>query len=246
MKFSARDIARMIDISALKFDTTLKQVDEMIEACKKYEIGCAFVMSSYSEYLCKKLKGTSTEFGTSLGFPSGQYCTASKVWEAEYFMSLGADQVDMVLNVGWLKSGMYDEVEADITAVRNATKGTSMKVIIEASLLTDDEIRKACEIVIKRGADYVKSGTGFSPPTTMHHVEVMENAIKGSDIKFKVAGGVKDLKTLLEMQSHGVHRFGIGMANTLSILHEAESFPDGVDLETVSKQASGNANAEAY
>ena len=241
MKYTAHDIARMIDISALKFDTTQKQVDDMIAACKEYDIGCAFVMSSYSEYLGNALKGTTTEFGTSLGFPSGQYATITKVQEAEYFMSLGADQVDMVLNVGWLKSGMYKEVADDITAVRNATKGTSMKVIIEASLLTDEEITKACEIVVDCGSDYVKSGTGFSPPTTMHHVQVMAKAIEGRNIRFKVAGGVKDLKTLLEMREYGVDRFGIGMANSISIIKEAQAFPDGVSVDMLQNKEGGEA-----
>lgn len=239
MKYTALDIARMIDISALKFDTTQKQVDEMIEACKKYHIGCAFVMSSYSEYLAKQLAGTDTEFGTSLGFPSGQYATITKVQEAEFFMSLGADQVDMVLNVGWLKSGMYQEVADDISAVRKATSGTSLKVIIEASLLTDEEITKACEIVHGCKADYVKSGTGFSAPTSMHHVQVMAKAIEGRDIKFKVAGGVRDLKTLLEMRAYGVDRFGIGMANSVSIIEEALRFPDGVSVDMLTNNKAG-------
>ena len=234
MMYTAHDIARMIDISVLKFDTTIEQVDAMIAACKQYDIGCAFAMSCYSEYLGNALAATTTEFGTSLGFPSGQYCTASKVWEAEYFVSLGADQVDMVLNVGWLKSGLDKQVGADIAAVRKATETTSLKVIIEASLLSDDEIRRACAIVADCGADYVKSGTGFSSPTTLHHVAIMEEAIEGTSLKFKVAGGVRDLKTLLQMREHGVTRFGIGMPNTLSILQEALSFPDGVNLSIVS------------
>ena len=238
MKYTYHDIARMIDISALKFDTTKKQVDDMIAVCKEHDIGCAFAMSCYSEYLRDALIGTNTEFGTSLGFPSGQYCTASKVWEAEYFLGLGADQVDMVLNVGLLKSGMLKEVAADIAAVRKATTGTSLKVIIEASLLTDDEIKEACNIVAQEGAEYVKSGTGFSPATTMHHVKVMEEAILNKGIKFKVAGGVKDLATLLAMKAHNVDRFGIGMAGTISILKEASAFPNGVSLSDVT----GNTN----
>ena len=244
MKYTHLEIAHMIDVSALKFDTTQKQVDDMIAACKEYEIGCAFTMSSYSEYLRDALKGTKTEFGTSLGFPSGQYCTACKVWEANYFVSLGTDEIDMVLNVGWLKSGMYKEVADDIAAVRKAAENTSLKVIIEASLLTDDEIKKGCDIVYDVGADYVKSGTGFSPPTTMHHVRLMEAAIKGKDIKFKVAGGVKDLATLLEMREHGVHRYGIGLANTLSIIKEAMAFPNGVELSDLTKKQINDSGEE--
>ena len=230
MKYTAHDVARAIDISVLKFDTTRKQVDDMIDACKKHDIGCAFAMPAYSAYLGQQLAGTTTEFGTSLGFPSGQYHTSTKVQEAEYFVSLDTDQIDMVMNVGWLKSGMLKEALADIVAVRKAAEKTSLKVIIEASLLTDEEIKTACRIVIDSGADYVKSGTGFSPPTTMHHVWMMNEAIAGYPIKFKVAGGVKDLKTLIAMMDAGVHRFGIGMVNTLAILEQAYAYPEGVTL----------------
>lgn len=245
MKYTASDIAHMIDISALKFDTTKQQVDDMIVACHEYGFGCAFVMSSYSAYMKKGLEGSGTEFGTSLGFPSGQYYTGTKVQEAEYFVGLGADQVDMVLNVGWLKSGMLDEVEDDIRAVRKATQGTSLKVIIEASLLTDEEIRTACRIVCDCGANYVKSGTGFSPPTTLHHVRVMAGAIGGRDIRLKVAGGVSDLRTLLEMREIGADRFGIGMKNSIAIVKEAQAFPAGVELSMLAEKAAGG-SAEAY
>ena len=245
MKYTPHDVARAIDVSVLKFDTTQKQVDDMIFACKKYDIGCAFAMPSYSAYLGEQLSGTTTEFGTSLGFPSGQYHTSTKVQEAKYFESLGADQIDMVMNVGWLKSGMIKEALADIVAVRKAAEKTSLKVIIEASLLTDDEIITACRVVIDSGADYVKSGTGFSPPTTMHHVNVMNEAIKGVPIKFKVAGGVKDLKTLIAMKDCGVDRFGIGLVNTLQIIEQANEYPDGVTLDMLEGE-SAEQSGEAY
>ena len=245
MKYTPHDVARAIDVSVLKFDTTQKQVDDMIAACKKHDIGCAFAMPSYSEYLGQQLSGTTTEFGTSLGFPSGQYHTSTKVQEAVYFESLGADQIDMVMNVGWVKSGMYKEALADLVAVRKAAAKTSLKVIIEASLLTDEEIKTACRIVIDSGAEYVKSGTGFSPPTTMHHVNVMNEAIAGFPIKFKVAGGVKDLKTLIEMKDAGVDRFGIGLVNTLSIIEQALAYPDGVSLDKLEENILAS-KSEAY
>jgi len=244
MRYSPHDVARAIDVSVLKFDTTQKQVDDMIAACIKYDIGCAFAMPSYSAYLGQQLAGTTTEFGTSLGFPSGQYHTSTKVQEAIYFESLGADQIDMVMNVGWLKSGMYEEALADLVAVRKAAAKTSLKVIIEASLLTDEEIKKACRVVIDSGADYVKSGTGFSPPTTMHHVNVMNEAIAGFPIKFKVAGGVKDLRTLVEMKDAGVDRFGIGLVNTLAILEQAQAYPDGVTLAMLDSDSASSKGEE--
>jgi deoxyribose-phosphate aldolase len=215
MKLTAHDIARMIDASALKFDTSIEMVDKLIDACKTHDIGCAFVMPCYSEYLSKALKGTSTEFGTSLGFPSGQVTTAVKVQEAEYFMGLGADQVDMVMNVGWLKSGWHGQVAEDIKAVRKATEGTSLKVIIEA---------------MDCGSNFVKSGTGFSLPTNLHHVEVMKAAV-GDGCHIKVAGGIRDLQTLIAMYELGAERFGIGLDASLKIINEAMLCPEGVEAK---------------
>src|SRR5512133_2727658 len=176
MKITYAQFAKMIDISSLKIDTSYAEYDALVTACKKYSFGCVFIWPAYYAELREALKGTVTEFGTSLSFPSGQETTETKVQQARLFTSLGAQQVDMVLNVGWLKSKRFDLVKADIAAVREATKYTSLKVIIEAMLLTDEEIIKACEIVADCGANYVKSGTGFSAePTTLHHIAVMKN-----------------------------------------------------------------------
>ena len=218
---TAADIAYLIDASTLKLDTSYEDVTRLIEACKKYRFGCAFAWPAYYELLREGLKGTQTAFGASLSFPSRQETTFIKVAQAHYFESLGAAEVDMVMNVGWLKSGRYNEVLEDIKAVRYACKNSSLKVIIEAMLLTDEEITAACRIVMDAGADYVKSGTGFSAsPTTIHHVEVMKKAI-GDTIKLKVAGGVRDLQTLMQMYKKGADRFGIGLASAISIMEEA-------------------------
>jgi deoxyribose-phosphate aldolase len=233
MKMTPHDIARSIDISALKLDTTHGDLITLVESCKKHDFGCAFIWQAYSEEMARLLKGTNTEFGTSLAFPSGQETTENKVFQAKYFMSLKADQVDMVMNVGWLKSGFYDKVAADISAVREATKGTSLKVIIEAMLLTDDEIVKACEIVRDCGADYVKSGTGFSAaPTTPRHIALMKKTV-GDACMVKAAGGVRDVGTILKMRALGCDRFGIGLSSALKIMEEANKSPEGFELPAI-------------
>jgi deoxyribose-phosphate aldolase len=202
----------------------------MVAACKKYDIGCAFIWQGFSADLARMLKGTNTQLGTSLAFPSGQETTENKVQQAIYFMSLGADQIDMVMNVGYLKSGFYERVHDDIMAVRKTARGFSLKVIIEAMLLTDEQIVKASEIVRDCGCDYVKSGTGFqAAPTTLHHVALMKKTV-GDHCKVKAAGGVRDLDTLVKMYALGVERFGIGMASAIKIVEQAEKFPSGVDV----------------
>jgi len=233
MNITYAQFAKMIDPSSLKLDTSYADFDALVSACKKYSFGCAFIWPAYYAEMCEALKGTVTEFGTSLSFPSGQEATEIKVQQARYFTSLGAEQVDMVMNVGFLKSGRYDQVKADIAAVREATKYTSLKVIIEAMLLTDEQITKACEIVVDCGADYVKSGTGFSvDPTTLHHIAVMKKAV-GSRCKIKAAGGVRSLDTLTKMHALGVTRFGIGYKNAIAIAEEAMTFNDKIEIPDI-------------
>ena len=227
------DIAYMMDPSVLKLDTSYEDVYAMVEACKKYNFGSCFAWPGYYPLLSELLKGTNTAFGTSLSFPSGQEGTNTKVQQAEYFMTMNPAEVDMVMNVGFLKSKRYDEVLADIKAVREATKGSSLKVIIEAMILTDEEIVKACELVMESGADYVKTGTGFSStPTTLHHVKLIKQTV-GDNIKIKVAGGVKSLDTLLKMYKAGACRFGIGFNSALSIIEEAIAAGHDFDMKDV-------------
>lgn len=233
-RLTAKDIAYMMDPSVLKLDTSYEDLYAMIDACKQYGFGCAFAWPAYYPELSRELRGTNTVFGTSLAFPSGQEATKTKVEMAEYFNTFDPAEHDMVMNVGWLKSQKYEEVLSDLRAVRKATEGRSLKVIIEAMLLTDDEIEKACEIVIASGADYVKTGTGFSAsPTTLHHVELIKKIV-GERIKIKVAGGVRDLETLLKMYKRGAQRFGIGFASAMEIIREALVLPGGmIDVESV-------------
>jgi len=225
------DIAYMMDPSVLHIDSTPDDVIEMIGMCKKYGFGTAFCWPCNYPLLSEGLKDTKTVFGTSLAFPSGQEATSTKVAMAKYFETMNPGEHDMVMNVGWLRSGRYDDVLADIKAVREAVPTKSLKVIIEAMLLTDEQIVKACNLAIEAGANYVKSGTGFSSPTTLHHVKVMKAAI-GDRAHLKVAGGVRSLDTLLVMYKAGADRFGIGWKSAEKI--EKEAIARGtIDMSTI-------------
>ncbi len=230
------DIAYMMDPSVLKIDSTPEDVEELISLCKKYNFGTAFCWPCNYPRLSEALKDAKTVFGTSLAFPSGQESTACKVYLAKEFDKMDPGEHDMVMNVGWLRSGRYEEVLADIKAVREAVPDKSLKVIIEAMCLTDDEIRKACDLCIEGGADYVKTGTGFqSAPTTLHHVQVIKAHI-GDRVKLKVAGGVRDLDTMLKMYKAGANRFGIGWKSAEKIyLDAAERCKNGpIDINSIS------------
>lgn len=229
---TAEDIAYMLEPSVLHLDSSIKEIDEMIEAVKKFGCKVCFCWPCYYEYVTEKLKGTGCRLGTSLAFPSGQESTKTKVYLAKEWAPLNPIVNDMVMNVGLLKAGKYDECLADMKAVREAAPDADLKVIIEAMLLTDDEIRKACELVIESGAEYVKTGTGFSvgKPTTLHHVKVMKDCV-GDRIKIKVAGGVRTLDTLLKMYKLGACQFGIGHAAAESILKEAAAYGRPIDID---------------
>jgi deoxyribose-phosphate aldolase len=242
---TVKDIAYMMDPSILKLNTSYEDLDALIAACEKYDFGCAFAWPGYYEEMSRRLKETNTAFGTSLSFPSGQEATRTKVQQAEYFITLDPAEVDMVMNVGWLVSKRYKQVEDDIAAVRKAVGGTSLKVIIEAMLLSDEQIKDACKIVMAAGADYVKTGTGFSQePTTPHHVEIIRRCV-GPGYKVKVAGGVRSLDTLLRMYKLGADRFGIGLPSAVKIIEEAMALPGGriavkdIDLTSGSSEAAG-------
>jgi len=219
----------MMDPSILKLDTSYEDLDALIAACKKYEFGCAFAWPAYYEEMSRRLRdeAPATEFGASLAFPSGQEATITKVQQAEYFMTMDPIEIDMVMNVGWLISKRYKQAEEDIAAVRRACEGASLKVIIEAMLLNDEQIVDACKVVMAAGADYVKTGSGFSaPPTTLHHVELIRKTV-GPDYKVKVAGGVRSLDILLRMHKLGADRFGVGLPSAVRIMEEAMALPGG-------------------
>ena len=194
---TVKDIAYMMDPSVLKLDTTIRDVEAMVEACRKYDFGSCFCWPCYYPQLVEMLKGTNTAFGTSLAFPSGQESTETKVYLAHDFMKLNPVENDMVMNVGWLKAGLYDKVLEDIKEVREATRGTSLKV-----------------------------------PTSLHHVELIKATV-GDRAKVKVAGGVRDLNTLLKMYKRGACRFGIGLSSAVKIIEEAIALGHDIDMSTV-------------
>lgn len=214
------ELVRLIDISAVQSDSTLEEVEKVIESAKKYNFICVFVMPSMLSFAFKELKGyDNVGIGGIVGFPSGAETTDMKVYQAEQYKKYGCNEVDMVMNIGKLKSGLYDEVLEDIKRVKETVAPLPLKVIIEVALLEDEEIVKASEIVLQGGADFLKTGTGWKGATTMEHVRLIKSVI-GDKIKLKVAGGVRSLETLEEMHDAGVCRFGIGYKSALKIIDE--------------------------
>ena len=215
-------IAQMIDISAVRADSTWDEIEQILEATKKYPFICVFTMPSMIDRIKDTVKSLpKTGVGGIVGFPSGGDTTSMKVNQAKELVAVGCDEVDMVLNIGKLKSGFYDEVKNDILAVKEAVAPLPLKVIIEVCLLTDDQIAKASEVVRDCGVAFLKTGTGWAGATTMHHIDIIKQTV-GDTIPLKVAGGVRDLNTLLEMKAKGVSRFGIGYKSAIQIMEQCE------------------------
>lgn len=215
------DICRMIDVSAVKTDSTMEEVDEVIDVVKQYNCVCASPMPWATRYTIERLEGVDCVVTGVVAFPAGGEDTFVKVATAKDMISLGCRELDMVINVAALKSGLYDYVEQDIKAVVDAACGIPVKTIIEHGLLTNDEIKRASEIGVRAGATYIKTGTGWVSvkPTTVETIRLIHETI-GDGAKIKAAGGVRDLDTVLAMYDEGCTRFGLGVRSCRGILGE--------------------------
>ena len=221
MKFDVGELARMIDLSAVRADVDLAEVQRLAEVCARYQCVCAFVMPCYMPQLKKWLTDTPmVGLGGVVGFPSGAQSTALKVAETHSHAELGATEIDMVINVGMLKSGNDDYVAKDIQAVVDAASEIPVKAILEAHHLSSDEIVRASQIAVEAGVAFVKTGTGWAPTgATSHNVRLIKQTV-GDRAQVKAAGGVRDLATIVEMHQLGATRFGLGIDSGIAILEE--------------------------
>lgn len=206
------NINRMVDISAVRTDVTLEELDLVIDLAVKYNLICAFAMPCFTHILVDKLSEYKDIFvGGVIGFPSGADTTDMKVNQAKEMLNLGVDELDMVINVGAMKSKKYYYLYNDIKAVVDAANGKPVKSILEISYLTDYEIAKASEIAVEAGVTFVKTGTGWgNKPTTVDTIKIIKKAI-GDSAQIKAAGGIRDLETMKAMIDEGCTRFGIGL-----------------------------------
>ena len=206
MDVSREALARMIDHTLLKSDATPAQISALIAEAR--ELGTFSVCISPSMLPVADDLGD-VKLATVCGFPSGSHTPAVKAAEAAESSRLGADEVDMVINIGLLKAGHPELVTAEIAAVRAATSGL-LKVIIESAALTDEEIVQACRAAESAGADYVKTSTGFHPEggASVHAVELMARTV-GGRLGVKASGGIRDAETARAMIDAGATRLGL-------------------------------------
>jgi deoxyribose-phosphate aldolase len=204
------DLARLIDHTLLKPEATKSEIEKLCAEAKKYNFASVCINPSYVALCSKLLRDTSVKVCTVIGFPLGATTTATKTFEAEQALRDGAQELDMVINVGMLKSGEYEYVENDIFAVITTCRryGALTKVILETALLTDEEKIKACLLAKKAGADFVKTSTGFSKGgATVGDIALMRKVV-GSAMGVKASGGVRTREEALAMVASGADRIG--------------------------------------
>ena len=206
---TAAEMAQYIDHTLLKPDAMLDALAKLGGEAISYGFKAVCVNSGNVAYVAGKLQGTAVAVCTVVGFPLGAMQTRAKAFEAENAVAEGAAELDMVLNIGVLKSGDLKTVEADIKAVRKVAESQIvLKVIIETGLLTTDEKIKACEITKNAGADFVKTSTGFSGGgATVEDVALMREVV-GQKMGVKASGGIKDWSTAVAMVKAGANRIG--------------------------------------
>ncbi|HOX22154.1 MAG TPA: deoxyribose-phosphate aldolase [Elusimicrobiales bacterium] len=201
-------IAAMIDHTLLKSNATQEEVGKLCEEARKYTFASVCVNPSYVPMCAKLLRGSPVKVCTVIGFPLGSTTPTVKAIEARDAIANGADEIDMVINVGALKSGNDALVLDDIKAVRAATIGKVLKVIIETAYLTKDEKIRACKMSKQAGADFVKTSTGFGPGgATAEDVALMREVV-GPDMGVKASGGIRDGKMASDMIKAGATRLG--------------------------------------
>ena len=199
---------KYIDHTLLKADASQEQIATLIEEAKKYDFASVCVNPTWVSFAAQSLKGTDVKVCTVIGFPLGANTPELKAFETSDAIRNGANEIDMVINIGALKSQNFDLVEKDIRAVVEAAKGTLVKVIIETCLLTDDEKVKACQIAQKAGADFVKTSTGFSTGgATVADVALMRKTV-GPDMGVKASGGARSYEDALAFIEAGATRIG--------------------------------------
>ena len=202
-------LSKAIDHTLLKADATTAEIEKLCTEAKVYGFCSVCVNSSYVPLADAQLKGSGVKVCSVVGFPLGAMSTAAKAHEAKVAIAEGAEEIDMVIHIGWLKSGELEKVEQDIRAIREATKDSVLKVIFETALISKEEIVILCEICTRVGVDFVKTSTGFSTGgATLEDVALMKASV-GESVQIKASGGIRNYETAIAMIEAGASRLGV-------------------------------------
>ena len=202
-----KEITSKVDHTLLQQQATWNEIKEICDDAVTYQTASICIPASYVKQAADYLQGK-IPVCTVIGFPNGYSTTAVKVFETEDAVKNGASEIDMVINIGWVKDGLYDKVLDEIKQVKKACNGKLLKVIIETCLLTDEEKIKMCEVVTESGAEYIKTSTGFSTAgATFADIELFSKHI-GPKVKMKAAGGISSIADAEKFVELGASRLG--------------------------------------
>ena len=202
-----KEILSRCDHTLLKQEATWAQIKEVCDDGKKYECASVCIPPSFVKQAAEYV-GNDLKICTVIGFPNGYSTTEVKVFETEDAIRSGADEIDMVVNLGWVKDGRWDDILEELRAVNASCQGRILKVIVEACLLTEAEKIKLCELVTLAGADYIKTSTGFSTGGATREDVALFKAHVGPEVKVKAAGGIRTLQDAEDMIALGADRLG--------------------------------------
>ena len=205
------DLNRYIEHTILKAKATFSDIDKIIDEALKNNFLGICIPPCYIKHAKEKLKNKNIKLVTVIGFPLGATESDVKAFEAKKAIDNGADEVDMVINIGFARSNRWDLVEEDIKKVREATSNKVLKVILETDYLNDDEIKKACEICVKQKVDYVKTSTGFAKNgvgATVEKIKMLSSLVKPYGLKVKASGGIKTKEDALSLIEAGADTLG--------------------------------------
>ena len=201
------EILEHVDHTLLAQDATWEEMKLVCDDAVKYHTASVCIPPSYVKRASDYLKGR-VKVCTVIGFPNGYNTTTVKEFETKDAIANGADEIDMVINIGWLKEGLYDEIKKEISTLKKACGANTLKVIIETCLLTDEEKVKMCEIVTASGADYIKTSTGFSKGgATFEDIALFAKNV-GKNVKIKAAGGISSIDDAEKFMQLGAERLG--------------------------------------
>lgn len=219
-EYTKRDMASFMDHTLLKADVKKEDIKKLCEEAMEYGFYSVCINPCNVEYAKEVLGDSKVKICTVVGFPLGQMTSEAKSFETHEAIVNGADEIDMVINIGRLKDGDYEYVKEDIVAVVNASRDKLTKVIIETSLLDEDEKIKACQLAKVAGADFVKTSTGFSTSgAKVEDIRLMRQTV-GDTMGVKASGGIRTLRDALEMIKNGATRLGVSAS--VSIIREMD------------------------
>ena len=202
-----KDILKTVDHTLLTQTATWEEIRGILDDGIKYQTASACIPAAYVRQAAEYVEGR-LPICTVIGFPNGYSTTAVKVFETKDAIENGAEEIDMVINIGWVKDGKYQEIEDEIRQIHEACGGKLLKVIIETCLLTEEEKIRMCETVTRAGADFIKTSTGFSTAgATFADVELMRRHV-GKEVKVKAAGGIASLEDAERFIALGADRLG--------------------------------------